>query len=182
MKRMVLAVAICGITSPAFTTAQDPLNHHDEKTKPSEAACPMHDTHARDASSSAALNHRGELGMGFSQTATTHHFLIKPTGGVIQVEVNDSADATSRDNIRKHLAHIAQTFKDGDFNLPMLVHDTVPPGVPEMKRLRDKITYSFEETPNGGRVVIATTDKESLAAIHKFLQFQIGAHKTGDSI
>ena len=49
-----------------------------------------------------------------------------------------------------------------------------------MKRLREKIRYSFEVTPNGGRVVIATTDKESLIAIHKFLRFQIEEHKTGD--
>jgi hypothetical protein len=37
------------------------------------------------------LNHRGEQGMGFSQAATTHHFLLKSDGGVIQVEVNDSS-------------------------------------------------------------------------------------------
>jgi hypothetical protein len=49
-----------------------------------------------------------------------------------------------------------------------------------MKRLREKIRYSFEETPAGGRVVIATPDKESLTAIHKFLRFQIEEHKTGD--
>jgi hypothetical protein len=40
----------------------------------------------------------------------------------------------------------------------MFVNDTVPPGVPAMKRLRHKIEYSFEETRAGGRVVIATAD------------------------
>jgi hypothetical protein len=43
----------------------------------------------------------------------------------------------------------------------MFVHDTVPPGMPDMKRLRGKIRYSFEETPTAGRVVIATADKEA---------------------
>jgi hypothetical protein len=62
----------------------------------------------------------------------------------------------------------------------MFVHDTVPPGVPEMKKLREKIRYSFKETPNGGRVVIASTDQEALAAIHIFLRFQVEEHKTGD--
>jgi hypothetical protein len=126
------------------------------------------------------MNERGEKGMGFSQTATTHHFLIKPNGGVIQVEVNDPADTAGRDSIRKHLTHIAQAFKQADFDIPMFVHKTVPPGVPEMKRLRDKIAYSFEETRGGGRVVICAADEESLAAIHKFLQFQIEEHRTGD--
>jgi hypothetical protein len=63
----------------------------------------------------------------------------------------------------------------------MFVHDTVPPGVPEMKRLQKHIRYVFEGTPNGGRVVISSADAKALAAIHRFLQFQIQEHKTGDS-
>ena len=62
----------------------------------------------------------------------------------------------------------------------MFVHDTVPPGVPEMKRLREKISYTYEETKSGGHVLIKTQDKEAVAAIHKFLIFQIQEHKTGD--
>ena len=101
---------------------------------------------------------------------------------VIQVQANDPADTTSRNNIRMHLAHITQAFQNGDFDIPMFVHDTVPPGVPEMKKLRTSIHYSYEETPNGGRVVISSPDKESVAAIHKFLRFQIQKHKTGDPL
>jgi hypothetical protein len=89
--------------------------------------------------------------MGFSQSATTHHFLLNSTGRVIQVQANDPADAASRDSVRMHLAHIAQAFQNGDFDIPMFVHDTDPPGVPEMKKLRASIHYSFEETPNGRR-------------------------------
>jgi hypothetical protein len=141
----------------------------------------MHGSDSHGTAPSAAMNERGEEGMGFSQTSTTHHFLIEPNGGVIQVEVNDPSDTAVRDSIRKHLTHIAQAFKQGDFNIPMFVHETVPPGVPEMKRLRHKIDFSFEDTPGGGRVVIYTVDEESLAAIHKFLRFQIEEHNTGDS-
>ncbi len=126
------------------------------------------------------MNQRGEQGMGFSQTATTHHFFLYPDGGVIQVEANDPKDASDRDKIRMHLAHIAEAFANGDFDIPMFVHDTTPPGVPEMKRLRDKIRYAYSETPNGGRVVISTADPDALAAIHNFLRFQIQEHNTGD--
>jgi hypothetical protein len=140
----------------------------------SKTECPMHD-HSQ-------MNERGQKGMGFSQTATTHHFLLNSTGGVIQVEANDSADAANRNEIRMHLGHIAKGFQSGDFDIPMFVHDTVPPGVPEMKRLRKNIRYSFEETPNGGRVVISSENKEALAAIHQFLRFQIEEHKTGDPV
>jgi hypothetical protein len=135
--------------------------------------CPMHDAHAQ-------MSERGEHAMGFSQTATAHHFLLKPDGGVIQVEVNDPKDTSSRDSIRTHLGHIAEMFADGDFNIPMFVHDTIPPGVPEMKRLQRRIHYTFEETPYGGQVVISSSDKAALLAVHQFLRFQIEEHKTGD--
>jgi len=140
---------------------------------PKPEDCPMHPAHTQ-------MNERGEKGMGFSQTATTHHFYLNESGGSIQVEANDSTDLTNRDNIRMHLRHIAHAFQTGDFDIPMFVHDTVPPGVPEMKQLHKHVRYVFEETPNGGRVVISSSDAKALAAIHRFLQFQIEEHKTGD--
>ena len=136
---------------------------------------------ARTHNAHALMNERGEHAMGFSQTATTHHFLLKPDGGVIQVEVNDPKDTGNRNNIRMHLEHIAKMFAAGDFDIPMFVHDTVPPGVAEMTQLQKRIRYTFEETPNGGRVTIGTTDKTAIDAIHRFLRFQIQEHHTGDS-
>jgi hypothetical protein len=168
-----VGIYLAGLAS--YAAAQEASNQQAEKPKNPEAACPMHDEHSK-------MNERGEKGMGFSQTATTHHFLLKPDGGIIQVESRDGADTASRDEIRMHLAHITHAFAEGDFDIPMFVHDTVPPGVPELKRLREKIRYSFEDTPKGGRVVLSTNDKEALAAIHKFLSFQIEEHKTGDPV
>lgn len=92
------------------------------------------------------------------------------------MEPNDAKDTAARDAIRTHLMHISHAFSTGDFDIPMFVHDTVPPGMMEMKRLKAKISYSFEETPAGGRVVITTSDPEALAAVHKFLRFQIKEH------
>lgn len=142
-----------------------------QNPKPEE--CPMYAAHTQ-------MNERGEKGMGFSQTATTHHFYLNESGGIIQVEANKSTDADSRDNIRMHLGHIVRAFQEGDFDIPMFVHDTVPPGVAEMKRLRRRIRYTFEETPSGGRVIISTSDAKALGAIHRFLRFQVEEHKTGD--
>jgi hypothetical protein len=137
--------------------------------------CPMHDTNS-------PLKERGEKGMGFSQSATTHHFYWKADGGVIQVEAKDSDDPSSRDEVRTHLRHIAQAFQNGDFDIPLFVHDTVPPGVAEMKRLQKEIRYAFEESANGGRVVIASAENDAVEAIHNFLRFQIKEHKTGDAM
>lgn len=145
-----------------------------QQNDPSSSS-PTQDTHA-------AMNDRGGKGMGFSQASTTHHFLLTATGGIILVGANDSADIASRDNIRMHLRHIAHAFQTGDFEIPMFVHDTVPPGVTVMKERIKAIHYAIQNTSNGGRVIILTRDKAALDAIHSFLQFQITEHKTGDSL
>jgi hypothetical protein len=71
-------------------------------------------------------------------------------------------------------------FSNGGFSLPMLVHSQVPPGVPVMKEKRGVISYSFEESPDGGRVRIKTEDRDALKAVHDFLGFQIEDHHTED--
>ena len=133
-----------------------------------------HDAHL------AGVNARGAAAMGFSQTETTHHFILTRDGGLIQVEVKDPADAANRDRIRQHLAHIAQMFAAGDFDTPMLVHARTPPGVPTMSRLKAEIVYAYEETEWGGRVRITAKSAEALAAVQEFLRFQIEDHQTGD--
>jgi hypothetical protein len=128
----------------------------------------------------AKVAERGDHVMGFDHTKTTHHFRLAPAGGAIEVSANDPADKESRDAIRGHLSHIATMFAAGDFDAPMLIHDRVPPGVPAMKRKKDRIGWKFEETEDGGRVLIETKDAEALAAVHEFLRFQIEDHQTGD--
>ena len=119
--------------------------------------------------------------MGFSHEKSAHHFRLLSDGGAIEVVANEPDARATRDEIRSHLSHIAQKFTEGDFQLPMFIHDKVPPGVPVMESKRAAIFYTFEPTPNGGRVRIATADKEALEAIHQFLVFQIDDHRTGDS-
>jgi hypothetical protein len=123
---------------------------------------------------------RGEQGMGFSQTTTTHHFLLKPNSGIIAVSANDKKDVLTREHIRTHLAHIAHAFAVGDFDIPMFVHGQTPPGVPAMKRLAKEIHYDSHNTEDGGEVIISSSSPEAIRAIHDFLAFQIRDHKTGD--
>jgi len=129
----------------------------------------------------AGMHQRGDHVMGFDQQKTTHHFRLTNTGGVIQVEANEASDTASRDQIRKHLGHIARMFAEGNFKAPMLIHAQTPPGVPVMKELKAEIEYTFEETERGARVIIKTTNPQALAAIHAFLRFQIEEHQTGDA-
>ena len=129
----------------------------------------------------AGVKERGTQVMGFSQDKATHHFLLYPDGGAIQIEANTTSDTATRDQIQMHLAHIAQMFADGNFQAPMLIHDKVPPGVPTLQRLKADVTYKFEKLDAGGRVRISTKNPEALTAIYEFLRFQIADHQTGDS-
>ncbi|HWS89307.1 MAG TPA: hypothetical protein VN282_20205 [Pyrinomonadaceae bacterium] len=174
----------------AQKSADAPPDKHDAKA---HAECPLkadgktpggkseaqaggggHDAHL------AEVNARGEAAMGFSQTETAHHFLLTRDGGVIQVEVKDPADSANRERVRRHLAHIAQTFAAGDFGTPMRVHARTVPGTPTMSRLKSELAYAYEETERGGRVRITARSAEALAAVHEFLRFQIEDHQTGD--
>ena len=128
----------------------------------------------------AAVNARGEGAMGFSQTETTHHFILTREGGLIQVEANDPGDVANRDRVRRHLAEVSAMFAAGDFRTPLLVHARTPPGADAMGRLKSEVGYAFEETAGGGRVRITAKSPEALAAVHEFLRFQIEDHRTGD--
>ncbi len=144
--------------------------------------CPMHAGHQKEAEAGhlEGVNARGDKAMGFDHQKTIHHFFLEQNGGVIEVGATSLEDTASRDAIRRHMAYIAEQFTDGIFDLPMLIHDEVPPGVPAMKEKRKAISYSYEPTEKGGRVRITTRDPGALAAVHAFLKFQISDHATGD--
>lgn len=145
-------------------------------------SCPMHKEHMKEAAQHQAdVEKHGDEAMGFPHEKTTHHFRLYSDGGAIEVTVNDSRDSKNLQAIRSHLTHIVTMFSDGEFSIPMFVHDQIPPGVPVMKEKRPDISYSFEELPAGGRVRITSANRDALKAIHEFLRFQIEDHHTGDT-
>ncbi len=85
---------------------------------------------------STGVDARGDHAMGFSHQSSTHHFRLLSDGGAIEVSAKDANDTATRDQIRMHLSHIARMFSKGDFQAPMFIHDTVPPGVPQMQTKR----------------------------------------------
>ncbi|HKH49731.1 MAG TPA: hypothetical protein VKM72_34170 [Thermoanaerobaculia bacterium] len=166
---------LLGGTLATAATASDPAQ-----------SCPLHAQHQTQGAAQhehlAGVDHRGDEVMGFSHERTAHHFLLEPEGGTIQVEATDTADSESREQIRAHLAEVARQFAAGNFSMPQEIHDRVLPGVPEMIQRKDAITYRYEDLENGGRVMIRTSDPDALAAIHAFLEAQIGDHRTGDPL
>ena len=183
MKR-ILPAMIAIMAMVLGGSAQQAANRADEQDSMKD--CPMHEQHQAAAAahehSKQELDQRGDQGMGFSQDKTTHHFLLSPDGGAIQVTANSTTDKKSREEIQMHLRHIARAFQSGDFNIPMFVHDQTPPGVTVMTKLKDQIKYRYEPAENGGRVVISSANAEAVKAIHEFLKFQIAEHQTGDAL
>ena len=156
MRFLSAAVAILALSLCASAQEAEHMHHHD------------------------AVNARGEKAMGFSQTATTHHFRLLPDGGYVQVQSNSADDAMNRDHIRMHLQMQAKKFAAGDFGLSEQTHDRVLPGTPQMQTLKSAITYKYEEIERGARLRISSQDPAAVAAIHDFLKFQIADHQTGD--
>src|SRR6266436_9523329 len=124
---------------------------------------------------------RGEHVMGFSHEATTHHFRLFKEGGEIAVTAKDPNDKASTEQIRTHLGHIAKMFSSGNFNAPMLIHDTNPPGTATTTRLKEQIRYEISETERGARIRLVAASPETTDAVHAFLLFQIVDHQTGDA-
>jgi hypothetical protein len=110
----------------------------------------------------AGVNARGDQGMGFSHERTTHHFHLFTDGGSIEIASNDAADADSQKAIRDHLSMIAERFSQGDFSIPMFIHDTLPPGVQTMKQLNMKISYLVQNTTGGAEIRITTDDADAI--------------------
>ena len=142
-------------------------------------SCPHHAAHMK-AKHEHGVDTRGDSAMGFSHLSSTHHFRLRADGGAIEVTANAADDVSSIAAIRRHLRHIATAFSQGDFTLPGVIHDRVPPGVATMKERRSSIRYTFVEGERGGAVRVSTEDEAARRAVHEFLRFQIEDHRTGD--
>ena len=130
----------------------------------------------------SGVNTRGDQAMGFSHEKTTHHFHLFTDGGSIEITSNDPNDTESQKAIREHLNMIATKFTNGDFTIPMFIHDTMPPGAETMKRLNNKIHYLVSNTTGGAQIRIISDDPDAIEAVHDFLKFQIQDHRTGDPL
>ena len=138
--------------------------------------CPM----APSQDHRAGVDHRHDNATGVSHNGTEHHFLLAKDGGSIRLEVKDAREAEARDAIRQHLRSITSSFAAGDFAVPMLIHDQVPPGVEIMKERKAAIRYAYSASDKGGVIRISTRDAVALDAVHAFLRFQIRDHGTTD--
>ncbi|MEO7135830.1 MAG: hypothetical protein ABI024_16605 [Vicinamibacterales bacterium] len=141
-----------------------------------------HEEHLRQMEKNEQLKHRGGAAMGFDQDKTVHHFLLRKTGGAIEVSAKDPADRESIDQIRSHFRDIAASFGQGLFDKPVATHGEMPPGAEQMALDKQRIAYRYEERANGVALFIETAAPATLAAIHDFMRYQIVEHQTGDPL
>ncbi len=174
MKPLAIALSILLLASPLLS--------QEAKTDASMKDCPMHAQHTAQQAHHTTVESHGDQAMGFPHDKTTHHFRMTSDGGAIEVTVNDSNDKANAGAVRSHLSRIAMMFGDGDFSVPMFVHDGVPPGVTTMKLMKSAIHYTYEEMALGGRIRIMSNDPIAVAAVHDLLRFQITDHQTGDTL
>lgn len=133
---------------------------------------------AEQDTSFAALQERGEAGMGVDQYASAHQFDILDDGGRIELQY-ESDDPAEIEKIRTHLREIAVAFKAGDFQTPEFVHAGEVPGADVLMARREHVTYEYRPLPRGGEVRITTADPAALEAIRHFMQFQRSDHRDG---
>jgi hypothetical protein len=129
-------------------------------------------------SSFAALQGRGAMAMGVDQYSSRHTFDVTPDGGRVSLQ-RDSADSMDIAQIRAHMRLIRHAFEAGDFSTPAFVHARDMPGTSVMAAKRNVITYTYQDLPRGGAVVIATEDSAARAAIVEFMMAQRGDHHSG---
>jgi hypothetical protein len=128
----------------------------------------------------AGVDHRHDDATGVPHAATEHHFLLTRDGGSIRLEAKDASQVEARDAIRRHLRAVAGSFASGDFSVPMLIHDQIPPGALAMKERKAAIRYAYSPSDKGGVIRISSRDAAAIDAVHEFLRFQIRDHGTGD--
>jgi hypothetical protein len=115
--------------------------------------------------------------MGVDQYTSAHRFEPLPDGGRIELQ-RDTADRAGAETIRAHMRDIAGRFSQGDFAIPGFVHAQEVPGTRVMAERKARISYQAHDLPGGAEVRIRTTDSTALAAVHEFLAFQRGDHRT----
>jgi hypothetical protein len=128
-------------------------------------------------SSFKAMDHRHGEVVGADPSSLAHRFVSTPSGGDVILD-RKAGDTLTISQIRTHLDEIAKAFSTGDFSTPMMIHEKAADGADVMTRKASVIKYNVESTPTGGTLHIRTSDSEALAAIHRFIAFQVREHRT----
>lgn len=119
---------------------------------------------------------KGSAVMPFDLEATTHVFEKTGNGGVQKVVADDPGDARNVAAIREHLREEAAAFSRGEFSDPASIHGEDMPGLSELEAGADRIEVSYEELPDGARIVLESDDPGLVGAVHEWFDAQLSDH------
>lgn len=118
----------------------------------------------------------GEVVMPFELDATTHHFVVDPTGGTQTVIANDSTDRVQVRLVRVHLREISEKFTKGDFSDPSSIHGSGMAGIDILSRNAGKLQVSYVDIEGGGRITYQSQDSRVVEALHSWFNAQLSDH------
>jgi hypothetical protein len=113
--------------------------------------------------------------MPFDVTRATHAFEPGASGLVETVTTRAPVDPRQVELIRGHLAAEATAFARGDFDDPARIHGDDMPGLAELRAGAARLTITYADVPDGGRITYASADPALVDALHRF-----GAAQTAD--
>ncbi len=133
--------------------------------------------HSNDMTAMKMMMERGDIAMGFNQSAIAHQFLGTLDGGKIIIKALNASDRQTIDQIKNHIWDIRKDFSEGNFTKPFFIHAQEVPGTNMMSQKKDLIEYNILEMKTGSSLVLITNDTELVDAINQFMEFQEGQHQ-----
>jgi len=135
-------------------------------------SCSGDDTESRQD----AVADAGAAVMPFDLDATTHRF--EPTAdGLVETVYADDPDGSANIRlIRDHLVEEEQKFERGNYGDPETIHGDEMPGLAELEAAAADVDVTFEETPDGARLVFRTDDPALVDALRRWGEAQTVDH------
>lgn len=132
--------------------------------------------HSNDMTALKTMMERGDIAMGFNQSAIAHQFLATLDGGKIIITALNASDRQTIDQIKNHTFDIQKDFSEGNFTKPFFIHAQEVPGTNVMSQKKDLIEYNILEMKTGSSLVLTTNDTQLVNAINQFMEFQAIQH------
>ena len=127
-----------------------------------------------------ALLSRATKTSGFDSDRVTRHFYVLKNGGAVEITAKDPNDEATIKAIQAHLKKESDQLAKGSFEIFTNIYGRTPENAPQLKKLRDDVTYAMVPQENGAVLRMLTVNPAAKSAIHDNLRFQIDQWKTGD--
>jgi hypothetical protein len=127
-----------------------------------------------------ALLSRAAKVSGFDSDRVTRHFYVLKNGGAVEITAKDPNDEATTKAIQAHLKKESEQLAKGNFEIVSGIYGRTPESAPQLKKLRDEITYAMVPQENGGVLRMLTVNPTAKTAVHDYLRFQIDQWKSGD--